>query len=104
MREASSTWRSRTAERYETAEYQWLVDWFFLQRTEPECRQLFAASGYDMDQLEMSRDKTGVILDYVGRSPRKDAPCRRSDGESAAVTADRHHLRIPWKNRPSNTW
>ncbi len=55
--------------RYQTPEYQWLVDWFFLQRTEPECRRLCAAAGYDMEQLAMNRDTTGVILNYVGRSP-----------------------------------
>ena len=58
----------KDAQRYETPEYQWLVDWFFLQRTEPECRQLFAGAGYDMEHLELDRDVTGVILDYVGRS------------------------------------
>jgi hypothetical protein len=59
----------KDAERYETPEYQWLVDWFFLQRTEPECRRLFEESGYDMEHLELNRDMTEVILQYVGRSP-----------------------------------
>lgn len=59
----------KDTERYQTPEYQWLVDWFFLQRTEADCRRLFAAAGYDMDQLAMQRDPTGVILNYTGRSP-----------------------------------
>ena len=54
--------------RYDKAEYQWLVDWFFYQRTEEECRQLFDAAGYDMDELDVSRDETGVILNFAGRN------------------------------------
>ena len=63
----------KDCKRYTTPEYQWLVDWFFLQRTEEECRHLFAAAGYDMDELEMSRDETGIIINFVGA-----ARCRRS--------------------------
>jgi hypothetical protein len=56
----------KDAERYETPEYQWLVDWYFLQRTEPDCRRLFAEAGYDMQRLALRRDITGVILNYAG--------------------------------------
>jgi hypothetical protein len=74
----------KDATRYETAEYQWLLDWFFLQRTEADCRGLFAAAGYDMDQLELSRDETGVILVYVGHA-----------AKSTAVRIDDAEQRIP---------
>jgi SAM-dependent methyltransferase len=50
---------------YDTAEYQWLVDWFFFQRTEEECTALFEKAGYDMDAIETTRDSTGVIINYI---------------------------------------
>ncbi len=56
----------KDSQRYDPTEYQWPVDWFFLQRTESECRELFAAAGYDMGRLQMQRDQTGVILNYAG--------------------------------------
>jgi hypothetical protein len=58
----------KDSRRYTTPEYQWLVDWFFLQRTEEECRNLFVAAGYDMDELEMVRDETGIIINFIARS------------------------------------
>ncbi len=54
--------------RYETPEYQWLVDWFFLQRTEEQCRELFVAAGYDTDQLQMTRDETGIIINFIAHT------------------------------------
>ena len=59
----------KDARRYTTPEYQWLVDWYFYQRTEEECRQLFLDAGYPEPTLSMTRDATGVILNYVGRVP-----------------------------------
>jgi extracellular factor (EF) 3-hydroxypalmitic acid methyl ester biosynthesis protein len=58
----------KDSRRYTTPEYQWLVDWFFLQRTEEECRNLFVAAGYDMNELEMVRDETGIIINFIARS------------------------------------
>jgi len=52
---------------YHTPEYQWLVDWFFLQRTEEDCRNLFVDAGYDMDDMEMVRDETRIIMNFVAR-------------------------------------
>ncbi|MBN2577672.1 MAG: class I SAM-dependent methyltransferase [Pirellulales bacterium] len=54
--------------RYDKTEYQWMVDWFFLQRTEEECRGLFEQAGYDPGALEMARDESGVIMNFVSRS------------------------------------
>ncbi len=52
---------------YIPAEYQWQVDWHFYQRTEEDCRNLFAQAGFDVDQMEMFRDETGVIMNFVNR-------------------------------------
>ena len=54
--------------RYDKTEYQWLMDWYFFQRTEEEFMQLFAKAGYDLSRIEVSRDRTGVILNYVCRT------------------------------------
>ncbi len=52
---------------YDKAEYQWLVDWYFFQRTEDDCRQLFVAAGYEMDQVQVTRDSIGVIMNFLYR-------------------------------------
>lgn len=54
---------------YDTAEYQWLVDWYFLQRTEQECLELFAKAGFDVSLIEVSRSETPVIINYAARVP-----------------------------------
>lgn len=53
---------------YSTPEYQWLVDWFFLQRTTEECTKLFELAGYNLDDMETMRDETGIIINYIARS------------------------------------
>ncbi|MCC7084347.1 MAG: class I SAM-dependent methyltransferase [Pirellulales bacterium] len=53
--------------RYDTAEYQWLLDWYFFQRTEEECTALYEKAGYDMDAIATTRDSTGVIINYIAR-------------------------------------
>jgi len=63
--------------RYDKTEYQWHVDWYFYQRTEEECIDLFAQAGYDMSALEVARDSTGVILNFLGRM--KPARILRAD-------------------------
>ena len=57
----------KDAPRYFPEEYQWHVDWHFYERTEDDCRKLFAAAGYDADALEMFRDETGIIMNFVAR-------------------------------------
>lgn len=52
---------------YDTAEYQWLLDWYFFQRTEEDCFALYQKAGYDMDAIETTRDSTGVIINYIAR-------------------------------------
>jgi hypothetical protein len=63
---------------YTTQEYQWLVDWYFFQRTEAECLRLFEQAGYDMDLLDRDRDETGVIINFLART--KTAEALRLDG------------------------
>jgi extracellular factor (EF) 3-hydroxypalmitic acid methyl ester biosynthesis protein len=53
--------------RYDITEYRWLLDWHFLKRTEDECRRLFEQAGFDMDGLGMSRDATGVMMNFIAR-------------------------------------
>ncbi|MBI1900441.1 MAG: class I SAM-dependent methyltransferase [Planctomycetia bacterium] len=53
--------------RYRPTKYHWLDDWFFYQRTEADCRSLLAQAGYDVENLAMSRDATGIIMNFVSR-------------------------------------
>jgi hypothetical protein len=55
--------------RYRPAEYQWLVDWNFYQRTEFECRELMLKAGFDEEQMVMTRDATGIILNFIATRP-----------------------------------
>jgi extracellular factor (EF) 3-hydroxypalmitic acid methyl ester biosynthesis protein len=52
---------------YDKTEYQWLTDWYFFQRDEEDCRKLFAAAGYDMNEMSMARDPIGVIMNFLYR-------------------------------------
>ncbi len=52
---------------YVASEYQWHADWHFYLRTEEDCRALFEQAGYDMETMEMSRDSTGIIMNFVSR-------------------------------------
>ena len=65
----------KDARLYTTPEYQWLVDWFFLQRTDEDCRKLFEQAGYNVDELDSMRDETGIIINYIA-----PAKYRRSCG------------------------
>jgi len=60
---------------YNAAKYQWLVDWYFYQRTEEECRDLLVAAGYNMLDVTMTRDATGSIINFICRNqPIDQAP------------------------------
>lgn len=58
----------KDATRYDKTAYQWLVDWFFLQRTADECRALMAQAGYEMERLETTLSADGVIINFTARS------------------------------------
>jgi extracellular factor (EF) 3-hydroxypalmitic acid methyl ester biosynthesis protein len=54
--------------RYDHTPYQWHVDWYFFQRTEEQCRSLFEQAGYDMNAIQMTRDDTGAIINFISRA------------------------------------
>ncbi len=55
----------KDARRYDRAEYQWLMNWHFLQRDETDCLRLLDQAGYDEISLETHRDESGVVLTYA---------------------------------------
>lgn len=71
----------KDAELYDKSVYQWLVDWYFFQRTEADCQRLFIEAGYDPAALAETRDETGVIINFVSRA-------------AAAVSADAVPIRL----------
>lgn len=73
----------KDCERYDKTPYQWLLDWHFYQRTEEDCRMLFQHAGYDTLDMEMTRDETGVIMNFVSRVP-VAAPVRFDTAEPLA--------------------
>jgi extracellular factor (EF) 3-hydroxypalmitic acid methyl ester biosynthesis protein len=65
--------------RYDRTPYAWFLDWHFLPRTEDDCFHLFQQAGFDARRLDMSRDDTGVIMNFCARvgtsaSVRIDSP------------------------------
>jgi extracellular factor (EF) 3-hydroxypalmitic acid methyl ester biosynthesis protein len=68
--------------KYDKAKYQWLVDWYFYQRTTEECQALFEQAGYDLDTLELTRDETGSIINFISRLPQRMTV--RVDGSQSA--------------------
>jgi extracellular factor (EF) 3-hydroxypalmitic acid methyl ester biosynthesis protein len=53
---------------YRPTSYAWHVDWHFVPRTEDDCRRLFHDAGFEMDQLEMTRGDSPVIMNFIGRT------------------------------------
>jgi hypothetical protein len=70
--------------RYDRIEYQWLLDWHFFQRTEEDCRRLFYEAGFDARDLEMTRDTTGVIMNFIARP--KPSALRMDEPHAARAT------------------
>ena len=64
---------------YNAAVYQWLVDWFFYQRTEQDCLRLYEEAGYDTANIEVQRDDDGVIMNFIARPQSKPARPERLD-------------------------
>jgi extracellular factor (EF) 3-hydroxypalmitic acid methyl ester biosynthesis protein len=73
--------------KYDKAKYQWLVDWYFYQRTTEECRALFEQAGYDLDTLELTRDATGSIINFISRLPERVTV--RVDGSQCAQPSEK---------------
>jgi len=57
----------KDSERYDKTFYQWHADWFFYQRTQQETLRLFELAGFDIDQMQMTRDETGIIINFIER-------------------------------------
>jgi hypothetical protein len=83
----------KDSRRYDKTEYQWHLDWYFYQRTQEECADLFAQAGYDMEALEVTRDCTGAILNYVGRM--KPVRVLRADPAQRPEIALPAHVTVP---------
>lgn len=66
---------------YDKTPYQWHLDWHFLQRTEEDCWELFRKAGYDLDDMEVTRDDTGIIINFI--TGVKSREQRRFDTTSA---------------------
>ena len=75
----------KDAERYDKAEYQWFVDWFFFQRNAAACRSLLLQAGFEDELVTMDRDATGIILNFTAAVPAKGGQWRR----------DLSHLSLP---------
>ena len=76
--------------RYDKTDYQWLVEWFFLERNEEDCQRLFVEAGWPAESMSMTRDETGIIMNFVGRT--SATPILRTDRGHDAV---RGPLAIP---------
>ncbi len=77
----------KDSDRYDKTVYQWMVDWFFFQRTVDECRDLFRQADFDMDSLEMTRDESGIIVNFIYRTIAGEH--YRVDGAEAALERQR---------------
>lgn len=89
----------------QTPEFQWLVDWFFLQRTEEQCHNLFAEAGYDMDRPQTVRDETGMIISFIARTRLTDSsvPLRYIGDQAAELPAQgRKAMTETPTNKPGN--
>ncbi|MEI8372734.1 MAG: class I SAM-dependent methyltransferase [Planctomycetota bacterium] len=53
----------KDSSRYDCAEYQWHVDWYFYQRTEAECRNLLEKSRLQI--VSMEREPSGVVMMFT---------------------------------------
>ena len=88
----------KDATKYDKNECQWLADWYFFQRTEEDCRELYRQAGLDADGLEMTREETGVIMNFISRVKRPavvrvDAP--EAAAEELAHTASAGRRKPP---------
>jgi len=50
---------------YDKHRYQWHVDWHFLQRSQQDCLDILEEAGFDTRQVEVTRDATGVIMNFM---------------------------------------
>jgi len=75
---------------YDKTPYQWHLNWFFFQRTEEDCLKLFEQAGFDMENMEVSRDGTGIIINFVSRRPQGSLV--RKDAAEGVVGSHKTHM------------
>ena len=85
---------------YDKNECQWLADWFFFQRTEQDCRELYRQAGFEVDGLEMTRDASGVIMNFISRVKRPTLVRVDGAGEEAKDAASAASVRRRKEPRP----
>jgi extracellular factor (EF) 3-hydroxypalmitic acid methyl ester biosynthesis protein len=85
---------------YDKVEYQWLMDWYFFQRTEDDFQRLFREAGYDLSQIESSRDSTGVIINYLCRTSGVAPVVRIDEAEQMPLTK---HLDVVSSPSPASS-
>lgn len=57
----------KDTDQYDHSPYQWHLDWYFYQRTVADVLRLYEQSGISVDEIETSRDGTGIITNFVSR-------------------------------------
>ncbi|MGV3605395.1 MAG: class I SAM-dependent methyltransferase [Planctomycetaceae bacterium] len=75
---------------YDKTPYQWHLNWFFFQRTEEDCLKLFEQAGFDMENMAVSRDGTGIIINFVSRRPKGNLV--RKDAAEGVVGSHKTHI------------
>lgn len=73
----------KDAHRYCHIDYQWVLDWYFYRRDEQDCRRILQLAGWDADCLEMERDATGIIMNFVAHNNSSHARRRLDQAHSA---------------------
>lgn len=69
--------------RYDQTVYQWHLDWFFYQRTVKDVLTLYEQAGFDLGNIETTRDETGIITGYFTRRDRM--PNLRVDSAESGI-------------------
>jgi hypothetical protein len=57
----------KDSERYDKTPYQWHLDWHFYQRNLDDCLRLYEMAGFDVRSIAMTRDGTGIIMNFTSR-------------------------------------
>jgi extracellular factor (EF) 3-hydroxypalmitic acid methyl ester biosynthesis protein len=57
----------KDTEQYDKTPYQWHLDWFFYQRTEQDVLNIYERAGFAVEEMETTRDATGIIINFISR-------------------------------------
>lgn len=78
----------KDTEQYDHSPYQWHLDWYFYQRTVADVLRLYEQSGITVDEIETSRDGTGIITNFVSRKVGSVLRRRTDSAESIKPNLD----------------